>query len=205
MGANVELDIFLKKEGFSLQPILSLLKMEGLDISIQEMRVFDDWEYTNEMSIDTSAIDIKTSNIFLEKFTLIHFTVNNIWKCVLTASQIEDAYIDLSFGLNVTDLPKTDDNDIDDVDDVDASLTLFYDKAIDVINIHSNKEKLKDIFTAVSMGVEYSVHFNKNLFEMIEDDNGVERWVLPKDIGRNMSFKKFIKEEKSSVIVFTRF
>ena len=73
MGTNVELDIFLKKEGFSLQPILSLLKMEGLYVSIQEMRVFDDWTYTNEVNIDTASIDVSTSNIFLEKFTLIHF------------------------------------------------------------------------------------------------------------------------------------
>jgi hypothetical protein len=104
MGTNVELDIFLKKEGFSLQPILSLLKMEGLYVSIQEMRVFDDWNYTNEMNIDTASIDISTSNIFLERFTLIHFIVNSHWRCVLITSLIEDAYIDLSFGLDVDSL-----------------------------------------------------------------------------------------------------
>jgi len=194
MGANVELDIFLKKEGFSLQTILHLLTMEGLDIRIQEMRAFDDWKYTNEVSIDTSSIDINTSTIFLEKFTLVHFVVNNNWKCVLITSLIEDIYIDLSFGLHVADLPKNSDNDID------TSLRHFYDKAIDIINMYSNK----DIFIAASMGVEYSVHFNKNILDMIEDDNGVERWILPKGIGENIAFKKFIKQEKSNVTIFIR-
>jgi hypothetical protein len=54
----------------------------------------------------------------------------------------------------------------------------------------------------MSMGVEYSVHFNKDVFEMIKDDNGVERWILPKNIGENISLAKFLKEEKSNVTVF---
>ncbi len=184
MGTNVELDIFLKKEGFSLQPILSLLKMEGLYVSIQEMRAFDDWNYTNEVNIDTASIDISTSNIFLERFTLIHFIVNNNWRCVLITSLIEDAYIDLSFGLGVENL-KIIDNDIS------ISIELLYNKIVDVINSNINKKYFKNNFVATSMGVEYSVHFNKDVFEMIKDDNGVERWILPKNIGENISLAKW--------------
>jgi hypothetical protein len=198
MGANVELDIFLKKEGFSLQPILSLLKMEGLYIHIQEIRVFDDWSYTNDMNIDTSSIDINTSNIFLEKFTLIHFIINDDWKCVLITSFTEDAFIDLSFGLSIEDLSRT-------YGDINAALLLFYNSILNSININVNTINIKDTFVAASMGVEYSVHFNKNIRQMIEDDNGVEIWILPKDIGRNISLKNFLKEEKSNVTAFTRY
>jgi hypothetical protein len=37
---------------------------------------------------------------------------------------------------------------------------------------------------------------------MIKDDNGAERWILPKEIGRNIFSGKFIKEGKSNVTIF---
>ena len=199
MGANVELDIFLKKEGFFLQPILSLFKKEGLYVSIQEIRIFDDWEYTNEVSVDASSIDLNTSNIFLEKFSLIHFNISNRWRCTLMTSLVEESYIDLSFGFDTNDLLQRSEKSIDDY------VAVFYSKVTDIIDDTSRKEEFKDRFMLACMGIEYSVHFNDNLMMMLNDDNGVKRWILPKNVGRDIVLKNFVKEEKNNTLILTRF
>jgi hypothetical protein len=64
MGANAELDIFLKKGAFSLKRIFSLLEMEGLSLNIREMTIFDDWYYTNQAHMNPDAIERDLDNIF---------------------------------------------------------------------------------------------------------------------------------------------
>jgi len=198
MGANVELDIFLKKEGFSLQEIFSLLEARALNTRFVEMRVFDDWKYTNEVIIDTSSIDIYTSNVFLNNFTLVHFIINDKWRCVLLTSLVEDIYIDLSFGLQVDDLLQYKENNSED------AVLFLYNRVTDVIDTTSSKQYFKDRFIAASMGIEYSIDFNSNIMKMLNDDNGVERWILPKDTAKYELLKKFTKEEKSATIILTR-
>lgn len=79
MGANVEWDIFLKKEGFLIGSVLTLAREMGLDVRIEEMSVFDDWEYTNERNIDPCSFDLETGSLFLERFTQMRFLINNFW------------------------------------------------------------------------------------------------------------------------------
>lgn len=199
MGANVELDIFLKKEDFSLQQIFSLLRLKRFSIYIQDMRTFDDWKYANENIFNGEDAIIMNRSIFLKKFTLINFVVNNKWRCVLISSLLEEMYVNFSFALDIDDLLQGEEND------ADGRIALLYDSVTDTINQISEKEPFKECFLVASMGIEYSVHFDRNVVTMLNDDNGVKRWIFSKDIGKDIQVEKFFKEEKSNTFVFTLF
>lgn len=199
MGANVELDIFLKKEDFSLQQIFSLLRLKRFSIYIQDMRTFDDWKYANENIFNGEDAIIMNRSIFLKKFTLINFVVNNKWRCVLISSLLEEMYVNFSFALDIDDLLQGEEND------ADGRVALLYDSVTDAINQISEKEPFKECFLVASMGIEYSVHFDRNVVTMLNDDNGVKRWIFSKDIGKDIQVEKFFKEEKSNTFVFTLF
>jgi hypothetical protein len=197
MGANAELDIFLKKGDFSLQQLFSLLEREGLYANIKKMIIFDDWKFTNQTQVDLNTLDLNMSDIFLKKFTATYFIVNGRWRCTLLTS-FEDAYFDLSFGLDTNDLLSPGENDID------PYVLVLYDQVTDIINDTFGKGPLKERFIAASMGVEYSVSFHSDLMMMLNDDNGGARWIVPKDRGKDIEPEHFLKEEKSNTIVFTR-
>ena len=204
MGANVELDIFFYQGGFSLSDIFSLLKMEGLLIRIQNMRIFDDWKYTNELKIDMNMIDSLFNDKSLNKFTLIHFTVNNKWSCVLITSIVEDAYVNYYFGIDIDNLALYTSEIEKEKFDADKYIPLLYENIIDFINHNSNTIPFKDLFIGACMGIEYSVSFNQDIMTMFNDDNSVVKWILPVNIGRKIVSKKFLKEEKSNTVVFTK-
>lgn len=63
MGANVEVDMFLKKGDVSFKQLFSLLENEGLSVRIKKMRIFDDWNYTHETNIDLHALDLMGSHL----------------------------------------------------------------------------------------------------------------------------------------------
>jgi hypothetical protein len=193
MGANVEFDIYLKKEGFSFGPVTSLAQKVGLDIRVEEMETFDDWTYPNETKIDFSSLDLKTSPLFLERFTLTRFVVNDYWHGGLITS-FEDMYIDLGFWLSLEDVMRTGKND---------PIQHFYDQLTLCIDGCCHWEPWSESFLAVSMGIEYSAEFKNDIQEMLQDDNGVERWILPKEIVTNLYVEKFKREEKQNTTVFS--
>jgi hypothetical protein len=198
MGANVELDIFLKKERLSLKHIFLLLEMQGLHANIRKINIFDDWCYTNQRNLGPDAIERDLDALFLEKFTRTSFIINNTWRCTLITS-FEDAYLDLSFGINTDDFTQNKVNNKED------HIALLYDKITDIIIDNVKEPPLKELFLVASMGLEYSVAFHSDIMMMLTDDeNGVARWILPKDIGKHIVLKNFIKEEKMDDVVFTR-
>lgn len=197
MGANIELDIFLKKGNPPLKAIFSLLERKGLYISIEHAKAFDNWQYENMSDISQDVIELDTSDIFLKKFTLINFSVNKTWPCVLITS-FEDAYLDLSFALDSEPLIGRTHNDINVIK------SFIYDEIIEAIDKSLSQKIFKGRFLAASMGVEYSVEFKTDIVTTLKDDNGVARWVLPKVIGKSIDVEQFAKEEKSNTTVFTR-
>lgn len=197
MGANLELDIFLKKERFSLKPLWSALDMHGLHISIEHMQIFDNWQYEHMTTIDPASLDIETSDILVTKFTLLRLEINNTWKCTLITS-FEDEYVNLSFGIDSNVLIARAHNDID------SSLLFLYNKATDLMNDSLSQKSLAESFLAASMGLEYSVDFHNNIMEMLQEDNGVVRWIVPKTTEEAIFSEKFTKKQKSNCIVFTR-
>lgn len=198
MSANIELDIFLKREDFSLQHIFSWFEMEGLYVNIQGMRVFDDWEYTNEKIIDKEFIDVNMHDNLLQKFMLINFIVNRKWKCVLITSFLDNKYMNLSFGLDIDGFLECEEAARDDL------IMKLYNQVADFIDIHIGEGKLKSLFIAASMGIEYSVGFNSDTLMMINNNDGVKKWIAPKNVGENLALKQFAKEEKTNITLFTR-
>lgn len=198
MGANIELDIFLRKEAFPLQYIFSCIEREGFSVRIQEMIAFDDWQYTNQTDVLVDSIDLNTTTIFLEKFMLIQFYVNDVWRCVLITSIEDNGYLNLSFGL-----------DIDTVsqirwETIDEDISALFDKITAIIDKAVGTPMFQHRFFAASMGLEYFVRFNNNVQTMLQDDNGAQRWVLPERVGREIVLERFSREEKSNTMVFRR-
>lgn len=184
MGELIEMDIFLRKTNFSFQQLFSLLAREGLQVSsIEHMSIFDDWQYTNEVHLEPSVIDLDASDIFLQKFTLMHFTVNQKYRCSLITS-LEDNCLDLSFGLQINDLAPPDDCDIDDY------IQTLYDKTTD-INKQMDEQPFHDDFIAASMGVEFVANFHNDLKAMVTNEHSGSRWVLPKRTGKNIVLDRF--------------
>lgn len=197
MGANAELDIFLQKEDFSLQPLFAVFATENLSVTMWEIRVFDDWHYTNETLLDPGTLDLATSNIFLKKFVLLSFVVNAQWNGTLITS-FEDDIINVSFGLDIGDVQKA------GKQAQDHFLAQLFTSVIALLNQMNGNKKFQEHFLAASLGVEYSVRFDRDIRKMIQDDNGASIWIVPKEIGKQLSPKKFLKEVKSDITVFTR-
>jgi hypothetical protein len=191
VGANVEFDIFLKKEGFSFGPVMSLACDAGLNIRVEEMKAFDDWTYANETKVDFSSLDLKTSSLFLEHFTLTHFVVNDHWHGGLITS-FEDMYIELGFWLSLEDVMRTGKNDL---------IQHFYDRLTLCIDEYCHWEPRSGSFLAASMGIEYSVEFKDDMREMLRDDNGVERWILPKRVAKDLLVENFEREERENSVL----
>jgi hypothetical protein len=197
VGANVELDIFLKRMNFSFNSVFSVLKDKGFSVYVKELQVFDDWEYTNQENIDSESIDLDATDLFFRKFTRIYFVVNNTWRCTLLTS-FENAYImQLSFGLNSNDLvlPGSSLNDL---------VGPLYEKVIKSIDENMSREPFQDVFFAATLGVEYSVDFYNDIAAMVNKRNGGAKWLVPKKLGASVLLNGFVKEEKRNVIVFTK-
>lgn len=195
MGANVEVDIFLKKGYFSFAQLFSVLEQEGLSVEIKDMRVFDDWNYTHETRVDLKSLDLDRSDLFLKKFTLSHLVVNRTWNCVLITS-FGDGYLNLSFGLDTNDLLRPGQTDYD------GQVAVVYDRVADRLNETMSHPLWSELFLAASMGVEYSVRFHNNILAMLREENGVARWVFPKTVATTISGGRFLQEEKSNTVVF---
>lgn len=112
-------------------------------------------------------------------------------------TSFEDGCIDLSFWLSLEDVIKMDRTNNDD------PIRLFYDQLILHIDKWSQKEPWNESFIAASMGIEYSVEFKTDTREMLQEDNGVERWILPKRVAKNLEVGKFRREEKENTIMFS--
>ena len=196
MGANIEIDIFLQGN-VCLKQIFSILEKEGCAVSIQKFSIFDDWQYTNFKEIDISSREKYLEDTHLEKFSLTNFTLNNQWECTLITSLEGGTYRDFSFGFPTQGLIST----LEKADD--EAIEAFYEKVTTMINDTLSRGQCKKNFVAASMGVEYSVKFNRDILAMLQDENGAMKWVLPKEFGISLSLEKFSKEEKSDVIVFT--
>lgn len=200
MGANLEVDIFLKKENFSLKPIYSILEDQGFSIDLEEFSAFDGWKYANATEITCTLIELQASTVFLERFTRIYFILNNAWRCTLLTSlidEIDDAYINLSFGLDTDDLV------IADIEDINKYLMELYDRITDVIVEHVNEEPFKDRFLAAAMGVEYSVDFYRDISLMVSAENGGARWIVSEQLGKDLFVEAFTREKRGNTIVFT--
>lgn len=196
MGANIEIDIFLQSN-LCLKQIFSVLEKGGYAVSIQKFSIFDDWHYTNFQEIDISSRDRYLEDPRLDKFSLTNFTLNDNWECTLITSLEEEAYRDFSFGFPTHGLISASEKAVDD------AIEAFYEKVATMINDTLSHGQFRESFVAASMGVEYSVEFNRNIIAMLQDENGAMKWVLPKASGLPLSLEKFSKEEKSDVVVFT--
>lgn len=200
MGANIEIDIFLQGN-VCLKQIFSVIEKAGYSVSIQKFRIFDDWHYTNFKEIDSSSRDRYLEDPCLDKFSLTNFTLNDNWECTLITSLEGGNYRDFSFGFPTQGLISTPEKAVDEA--LDDAIAAFYEKVTTMINDTLKHRQCKKSFIAASMGVEYSVQFNHNIMEMLQDENGAMKWVLPKELGVPLSLEKFSKEEKSDTVVFT--
>jgi hypothetical protein len=195
MGANVEFNIFLKKEDFSFGWVIALVRKMAFDIDVEMMKVFDGWTYENEVKIDPCSLDLKTSSIFLERFTLTRFVVNNYWHGGLITS-FADTYVELGFWLSLEDVMRMGKDSNDD------PIGQFYDQLVLYINRWSRVDPWKTSFLAASIGIEYGAEFKADVREMLQDDNGVERWILAKRIVKDLEVEKLKREEKENVVLF---
>lgn len=195
MGANVEVDIWLKKREISFEQIFSLFEQAGLSIDVKEMRCFEDWTYAHETHVDLNAFDRNRSDLFLKYFTLLHFVVNRTWNGVLTTS-FEETTLELHFALETTGLLRPGETDYN------PHVECFYDRVTDHLNETIGQQPWSELFLAASMGVEYSPHFQPAILAMLQDDTGAARWIFPKTVVPPISEVPFSLEEKSRSKVF---
>lgn len=199
MGANVEMDVFLTKEcPISLHAIFSLFEKKGLYVKVQSILVADDWTYKNERTIDEESIENFVHDVCLEPITLVQCVVNRLWDCTLIVSQLEGEPNNISFGASARYFQAPAGYDGGDI------MLFWYDVITDFIDEICWQEPLGACFLAASLGIEYSVSFEGDLVSMLNDDNGADRWILPKLVGRDIVLEAFAKEEKSHIMVFTR-
>lgn len=195
MGANVEVDIWLKKREISLEQILSLFERAGSSVDVKEMRRFEDWTYAHETPVDLNALDRNRSDFFLTYFTLLRFVVNRTWNGVLITS-FEETTLQLSFALDTNDLLRPGETDYD------PHVERFYDRVTDHLNETIGQHPWSELFLAASMGVEYSPHFQPAILAMLQDDTGTARWIFPKTVVPSVSEVPFFLEEKSRSMIF---
>jgi hypothetical protein len=195
MGAHVEVDIWLKKREISLKQLFSLFEQKGLSVEVKDMKLFEDWTYAHETSVDLKTLDQNRSDIFLKHFTLLHFVVNRTWNGILITS-FEEITLELSFGLDTADLLRPGETDYQDY------VERFYDRVADHLNEIIGQHPWSELFLAASMGVEYSPHFQHDILAMLQDDTGAARWIFPKTVATPVSGGPFLREEKSRSMVF---
>ncbi len=197
MAAIVEIDMFLTGN-CGVNQLFSFLEQAGLSVSIETFSLFDDWHYTNLTDIDLAHVGMYVNDASLKKFSRADLMLDHQWKCVLITSHSEGTYRNFSFGFNTKHFAQSAESNLDDC------ISFLYEKATDMINDALGQEQFQERFLAASMGVEYSVKFDRDLMAMLNDDNGVARWILPKKLGLPVLLEKFVKEEKSESIVLTR-
>ena len=197
MAAKIELDIFLKGD-IALNQLFSPIEAEGFHIDIDEMIIFDDWEFTNQMNINPSFVQEHPEHFLFQKFTAIYFTIDAHWDCVLLTSSINNTYLEISFALDSKKILEFAKGRNEDIENVTERL---YARTIDVLI--DKAQNIKDIFLGASMGVECTINFEGDIIAAVSDSDYATHWVLPRHIGEQLTLPDFTREERNDFIVFT--
>ena len=201
MGTNIELNILLRKEDFSFWSLFSLfeslLARQGYVVSIHDILVFDDWTYANQRHLPVAVVG-QADTLFLQKFSRIAFLVNNRWNCTLLTATSESGSIEWSLALNTDELVHLLQGHMNQF------VEEFFGYIAHILDDLVGKEPLNKLFVAAAMGIEYSVRFHEDILTLLNDDNGVFKWVFPKQLVGSITSEQFRKESQIHTVVFTQ-
>lgn len=165
MGATLDVNI-VSRNSININKILMLIEKNfNLKISVDEIEIIDDWEYSNAMYI------LKIDNIYKyieeNKIANIQLNANNQFRMGFQIEKENSIYL-TNLWIDTEKLQQLDSNCIM------ANNELFYNKLIDIILELSNMYEI----IISSIGVETTLEYTEVLENTIGESENINMWFI---------------------------
>lgn len=189
MGAVVESIIYSTKI-VSFKSVIDKIEELGFSVSLEQIDLIDNWEYSNHESLNKTEIDRINKEITNRRIVIIEFDVNNKWRCGCHMQRINDFIYETCIWLNTKNL------EFLDTDRITIKNKKFYDKATEeIVKIIAQKK-----IQIACIGVETIVSYDDSVFNIISLSKNVMRWILPE---RQLWLRNYLHNEINGVHIYS--